>query len=335
MDITKILNRVQGLLSKAEATEFPAEAETYRAKAQALMLQYRIEEEHLIAADPTSVEPIRETMTVCSPASAFRQEYVNLAFWIADHAGVRCLFGREPVDGSTTVVAYLVGYEGDIRLAEMLYAAARLVFMERIEPSVNRALDDATNIYRMRSAGITRRQVAIDLWGKDTHAAHAEVGRVYKAECAKRDETPALDGRGISARQYRTAYAEEFTYELADRLRRSRDAADRSGGVMVLHGRQERVDEAFYGHFPWCRPSTEVEPIGTKKAKKDKPAKPRKWTKADQARYDARHSTAAEAGRSAGRTAAQEVELSRTGPARVEASDGVQIVTALGYKIAE
>jgi len=327
----KILNRVANLLNKAEdAATTPEESATYRAKAQELMQQYRIEEEQLIAVDQTSIEPIHHMMIVCAGASQFRRQYVDLAYYCIEHAGVEAKFVTTRLEGQTssTVVAHLVGYEGDVRLAEMVYQSARLVFGERLEPKVEPALSDAENIYRLRSAGMSRRDVAWELWKLDTHAAHARVGETYKAVARARGEEPALDGRGISAGQYRAEYAAQFPITLYWRLVAARDAADSVGGGLVLHGRKERVQEAFWTRYPEYRPaapSTEVVEVKPAKAltPRQQEAAIAKASRDAARRADRlkrerirRGSAAATAGRDAGDRAAKAVSLSRASNAQ-------------------
>lgn len=332
MDTKAILTKVAKLLAMAEdSAATTAEAATFRAKAEELMRAYRIEEEQLIAVDQTSIEPIRSDLNICAARNGFLQQYVNLSYYAAQHAGVRITwnFVTIPYEGRMCVAAF-VGYEGDVRLAEYLFSAARLVFIERIEPAVDRSLTDEANIYRLRSAGITRREVAIRLWGQDTHAAHAKVAKVYKDQSDLRGERPALNGREVSASQFRTAYAEEFSWSFAERLRIARSAADAAGGgALVLAGREERVAEAFYTEFPDLRPSTAV--AKTDDAKTTRKPKPRKVTKAQMAKWERESSAASLAGRQAGQRAAAEVDLGR-GQApqgrRIEESTGSR--TALG-----
>lgn len=321
-----MLAKVRALVDTAESLEAQGNAEagaSYRAKAEDLMRKYRIEEEELIAQDPTSVEPVRVRVVIIKEDNPFRQQYVNLFSVIARHAGARCCFDWvRNGTGQYEVVAEAVGYETDTRYAEMLFTAARLVFSDRLEPKVDSLLSDQVNAYRLRSAGMERVKVAELIWGNREKVNLGRVGRYYKAECVKRGEVAALDGRGVTGKVYREQYAAEFVWALEARLRRAQDAAGQMGGGMVLHGRKERVNEAFYTHFPSYRPSTpstevavpkECEACKATKHKsgKCKDCRPRPITKAELARYERYNSPAAQRGRQAGATAAAHVELKR------------------------
>lgn len=310
------LSKIQALLATAEnPATTPEAAATYRAKAEQFMRLYRVEEENLIATDATSVEPIYVEQEVCDTNSPFRMDYRYLLHLAAEHAGARIASWTR--NGKS--VSGMVGYEGDVRLAAYLFAAARMVFASRLEPEYDPALSDAENVYRLRSSGMTRQRVGQIVFGDSgigSPAAAAKVTRMYAAECAARGEDPVLTGRGVDLAVYRKAYGRNFTYTFADRLREARDAADSTGGPLVLHGRQERVEEAFYVRFPSLRPAppTEVATTDTTPVKAPKYKEP---TKAEQRKTERLyHSKAAQLGGNAGDSAAREIELDRASNAR-------------------
>jgi hypothetical protein len=330
------LSKVRTILDMAESHEAQGQTEAaanMRAKAEELMQKFRIEQEDLIAQDTTAagVQPVRVDVRVCAYHTEYRQAYLNLFYVVAQHAGCQVLFEVARKPGETyALYAYTVGYAEDIRYAEMIFTAARLVFAERLEPQVVANLSEQENVYRLRSAGMERVRVAEEIWGNRDKANLAKVGRMYKAECAKRGEEPVLNGRGVTGKVYREQYASEFPWALSSRLQRARDAAGQMGGGLVLHGRKERVQEAFYTEFPDMRPKPAVERAGTedcgacKKTKhesgKCKDHRPYQETAADRARRARLYSATAMAGRRAGRTAAAHVQLDRAG--REAVADG-------------
>lgn len=330
IDLNKIMGRVQKLLAKADSSEFPEEATTFRAHAEKLMREYRIAEEHLIAVDQIEIKPEVHTLWMGAygdrkSGRSFYDEWYQIAWAAADHAGakIRYRWGKNPDTGEYGIFAVMVGYSGDLRLAELVYTAARIVFGERLEPKPDPALSDRVNAYRLRSAGITRDRAAAMIWGATSHARAAQVGKWYKEECEARGETPALDGRGISAALYRDEFARSFVGEFEMRLRRARDASDSDGGVMVLAGRAERVQEAFWDEFPECRPRpvTDVAEVEKSPAKKERHRKPYWETAAYRKEQDRRFSDVATSARSAGRSAAADVPLDRV-PSAKRLSEG-------------
>jgi hypothetical protein len=312
----KYLNQVRVLLDMAERpTTPPGEADAARAKAEALMRKYRVEEEAKIAADPQTLAPVTEQMDV-TESDEFASHYATLLEWAARHVGIR-VRSTYAWDGTKYLVkATVVGYESDIRMAELLFTNARMAFGEHLEPKPDPSASDQENCYRMRRAGLERNRIANQLWGSafNDGPAHGKVAKLYKAECAARGETAALSGRGVNAKLYRKNYADGFLNRFHARLRRVRDAADRIGGLPALHGREERVAEAFYALYPDARPVPAGAVAPTEKGKRA--PKPYRLTKADIRRWERAERPEAQAARAAGRSAADSVALDGSAPSR-------------------
>lgn len=296
-------------------------AANYREQAEKLMREYKITEEQLIAEDAGSILPTSVSITIAETTSRFSSEHLSLWRETAHHCGVRYVYRYE---GGGAYVATVVGYEADIRYAEFLHSSARLMMIAKLEPTVDRSLSDEENVYRLRSAGIERIRIAEMIWGEGSHTNNAKVTRLYRAACAKRGEDAEVSGRQVSVKTFREVYARAFVEQYYRRLREARDATDKAeGGALVLPGRAERVDEAFYERFPQYRPTPSAEPTepagpcaGCAKTKsktgKCKLHRPYVWTKADEERWDRmNHSASAVAGRAAGRRAADAVEIAR------------------------
>jgi hypothetical protein len=329
---------IAGLLANAEDEALSEETRAaFRAKAEHLMREYRIEEEQAIATEGTAAVPVMDKILVME-RNAYRNE-LRTYYWdmwsrIAVHCGVRSAGKYTSWGDDSRLEAVVVGYEGDIRYAELLFTAARLVFLTRIDARVDSSLSDQLNCYYMRGSGLSRKQIATALWGSEPTdgAAHGKVQKLYVAECTARGETPKVSGRGIQADIYRKAYAEGFVNQLGYRLRAAAEAVDKESGGLVLHGRQERVDEAFYVEFPYLRPASEEErERRIKEAQEEidncesckrtkhgsgrcKIHRPRYMTQAEYARYRRRTDSAeAHAGARAGERAANDVHIGRSG----------------------
>lgn len=317
-----ILRKVKALLAQAEdrQTANPAEAAAYRAKAEDLMKRYRIEEESLIAKDQFSIVPVLRTFQIVRYGWEFSGWMATLFSQVMTNVGAEYKETYEQDDnGQYYMVGKAVGYDSDLRYADLLWQSVRLAFISHLTPEVDPKLSDAENIYRLRSSGIARKDVAEKLWGKWTHANSAKVGKVYKEECAKRGETPALDGKGIHLKDFREVYAREFVYRVWDRLSIAKDASMAKGGLPELSGRADRVKEKFWEHFPEMKPKpivhVPVEDAPTEEAVKSRKRlayhETRAYKEKIRRQYD---SPAARAGAAAGRSAGDKVDISRTAP---------------------
>lgn len=334
--IRALLDTAADLQAKADAAtdperrnELTASAANYRAKAEQLMRDYRIAEEEALASDPYATTPQWTTITLLGEShtgtmSAYTYKVLFSA--IAHHTGVRFAAEQKYLGGGRyTIVAHVCGYEGDIRYAEFLWTAAYMMFTTRIDPVWDDSRTDAENIFLLRNAGIERRVIADRAWGNgDVASARSRVQRIYAKECERRGEPVRAAGLSHDTKTYRDAYADSFINTLRYRLQAAHDAADSAGGVLVLAGRSDRVDEAFYDRYPAYRPSTEpvkpAEPCS--KCKPGQPCRAHRWTAADEKRWQRRYNSAsALAGMASGAQAAEGVALRSTDrAARLDAS---------------
>lgn len=311
-----MMSKITAMLARADHPATPeGEADTARAMAEKLMRKYRIEESELIAKGELDTEvnrPGSKEVFVSPAESPYYNVYYNLIHYCAQHTGVRMHHRWGVLDDNYGLIAVMVGYEADLRFAEVLFMNARIVFADRMEPKPNPELTDEENVYRMRSAGMERIRIAKLMGYGSTNSATAKVTNMYKRACKKRGEEAVLTGRSMSVTAFREAYESSFLSEFWHRLYRARNAADAGGGgELVLANRKENVDEAFYQMFPNLRPKAEL-PSG-------KTGRSYKPTASDLARARRLAGAAGQAGRSAGRNAASEIDVaSRKAPNRLK-----------------
>jgi hypothetical protein len=321
MSDSKIGAKVRAMLDLADSEEALGHLDTaanHRATAERWMVKYRIEQEEAVAIDPASANPIQVDLDLVGYGSKYKSMYHTMWYHIARHCEVRSWEEYSYTEGGYVLRTHVVGYEEDVRYAEMLFTAARLVFQEKLEPRIDHALGDQVNVYRLRSAGIERVRIAEMMWGNTDKVFLGRVGRLYKAECEQRGEPAMLSGRGVTGKAYREQYAEQFVATLSGRLWAARQAATATGGGLVLHGRKERINEAFYAFYPNQRPKPALpaadEPEPCEKCAKSKRGCREHYIPVGRSSAGPDYnSVAAERGRMAGRAAARDVRLNRNG----------------------
>jgi hypothetical protein len=111
-----IFARIRALLAKAESTEFPAEAEVFTAKAQALMSDARIDEAAVRAnSGERSASRVSATrIGIDEPYIASKQSLLHV---VCEANDVRCVFSRG-VD-----LATVVGPVGQLAYVELLFTS--------------------------------------------------------------------------------------------------------------------------------------------------------------------------------------------------------------------
>lgn len=332
--------KIRALLAKADGEQElgnDGTAAEFRTKAAEWMKRYQIEEEAALAVDPTLIEPTSLVIEFKPRDFTLAAFYAGLIRILAQHCEVRYDVTR--IDYTSYRVT-VVGYEGDLKYFEFLWTAAFLMFTTKIDPTWDAARPAGENIFLLRQAGFKRADIAnMAGWDGTKASDRSKVQRIYLAEAARRGAVAAATGLGFQAKDYRQAYARGFNGTLASRLMTARDAADSVGGVVVLSGRAERVDEAFYLLFPGYRPgvSVEVEYVDPRKdcgkcikaksgaCNDHSYLRPRAWTQADERRWQTQqYGPSAEAGRATGTAAAEAVLLRGTASPqaqRVEAAN--------------
>jgi hypothetical protein len=309
-------DKIRALIANANDESLPdATRAMYQAKAEELMVKYRIAEEEALATDPGSSAPVWRTITLMTGWDHdMGPWYVTAMNSIAHHTGCRA---RPYIGENDDTVADVVGYEGDVRYAEFLWTAVLLTFATRINPTWDAMVSPDENIYRLRNSGLERRVIADAAWGAGAGknpSNRSKVQRIYLRECARRNETPRATGLAHDTKTYRDAYARTFVGHLRTRLMDARDAADSVNGGVVLHGRADRVDEAFYVRYPHLRPSTTPPTPSAPCAKctPEKQCRQHRVTARDMREWRRRYTSAsAQAGAVNGRAAADEVRIDR------------------------
>ncbi|GAA2361503.1 DUF2786 domain-containing protein [Dactylosporangium salmoneum] len=112
----RLLDRVRALLAKAESTSYPAEAETYTAKAQELVARHSIDEALLAGrgGPDATVVPFARRIGVDHP---YEGEKASLLSAVAE--ANRCHTVWSPDHGFTTVF----GFDADIDAVDLLYTS--------------------------------------------------------------------------------------------------------------------------------------------------------------------------------------------------------------------
>jgi hypothetical protein len=321
-----MMRKVEGLLATAESYDEtnPETAANYRANAERIMTKYRIAQEDLIkrGGEVTNqfdimFHEVKAYLLGCEFADVYR----SLLSYCVHHTDCRLVWTGYTHEGDAMFrMGTIIGYEADVRYAEMLFMSARLVFAARMEPQRNPALSDEDNVYAMRMAGMERSRIGLMMgWGGEGTKGPGKVTRLFKKACdAREEDASALLGKGNNVKHFRETYTEEFTSAVWQRLYNARIAVEHEGGGIVLHGRKERVQEAVYQKWPNLRPVPVERSLGQSKERtlKQKMADERRWAREAAKRMERENSKAGRAGKRAGRAAADEVAINNATPKR-------------------
>jgi hypothetical protein len=138
------LSTIRALLAKAEATEFPEEAATFRAKASELMARYAIDEALLWRDREDGSRDRPETLTLLLRRPYIPQQAV-LVNEVANAFGCKAI--RFVDAGSPTERVEVVGFASDLRLVDALVTSLMVQMAHEMaiaQPSSSRAAATAS-----------------------------------------------------------------------------------------------------------------------------------------------------------------------------------------------
>lgn len=260
-----IIRKIEALLTQADHPNTgKAEAEVFRAKAEALMFKYRLEEVTFNSSGvhaPSDPLPQWADLDVCPWQSNFGWAYRWLLESVVNHFDARVSFDTDAREGGTWTVARVVAYESDLRFMRVLWQSIRIAFQSRLEPKYDPDLSEAENAYRLRAAGTEGARMAYILYQGDTSKGKRVRARKLAKEFAISigEDPSAFSGQGNDMKLYRESYAQGFVTTIRSRLLTMRNSREPGqAGEIVLASRKDRIDEAFYERYPNRRPKPAV-----------------------------------------------------------------------------
>jgi hypothetical protein len=238
----KMLERVRALMAKADSTDFPAEADTFRDKADELMRQYAIEQWQVdVAQDGVGArpKPISRDVDVAWYFSNSRsKELWQLMNICTLHCRVKLVYWR----GSTSIPC--VGIPSDLDYFDMLFTSLMLQMGKGLEPHPSRDKPMIENLVVMKEAGMKWERIgellitAGQLEYYDRNMG-VKFTKLYTDYCDKHDR-PRLR---IAPSVYQRSFAKGFVSEVRTRMRRQ-ESTNTTGMELVLRDIKDEVDAA-------------------------------------------------------------------------------------------
>lgn len=149
---SKMLERVRALLAKAEGTNFPEEADAFRAKADQLMTQYAIDAwmvDHAQDVMNKRPQPERRDFDRSWRSLKFRTDMFHMFSALAQHC--RCVIGYR---GASFEKLPVYGLPSDLDYLDMLYTSLALEVAKNMSPPVREDGDPGHEVFKQRQAGI-------------------------------------------------------------------------------------------------------------------------------------------------------------------------------------
>jgi len=266
----KMLERVRALLAKAASTNFPAEADTFRAKADEIMTEYAIDQWMVDQAqngNDARPEPVRRDMDVAwRRGNPFSPQLMYMFGAVAEHC--RCMApGYMDYENYTKPV---FGIPSDLDWFDLLFTQLMIAMIQQVDPQPKADMTLMENLAMMREAGMPWDEainriikagevadVVIDE-GATFEDVYKPWVHAYRRWCRDTGHPQSY----VNQRTYREHFADGFSDEIWDRLYRMRREteqnydASHSAGSMALAVRDitDMVKERMYADYPNLRP---------------------------------------------------------------------------------
>lgn len=267
----KMMERVRALLAKAASTNFPAEAETFRQKADEIMTEYAIEQWMLEGLEKgrERPEPARRDFDFSWwRGNPFRSQLWSLFTSTARHC--RCTVATTHADyGQMKMPVF--GIPSDLDWFDVLFTSLMNQMIQQVDPQPKTSLTMNENLAIMREAGMPWQQaipriialgrVADKEWDPETTTfddVYKPWVHGYRNWCRRTGHSQSY----VNQQTFRKHFADGFSLEINSRLRRMReetetsyDATHAAGSMdLVVRDIRAQVLEAMYQAFPDLRP---------------------------------------------------------------------------------
>jgi len=168
MELSKVLDRIRGLIAKAESLETSGdpnqahEAVACRERADELMQKYAVEEWQTLRKAPESIKPTRIKINIGQGDNPFLEDAATLVNIVAKFCKCSSMWiiGSGWGHAETQEYCWVYGYESDLRYFELLFTTLYLHMEGAIfpKPDLNKTLGE--NVYELHNAGLNWTDIA-------------------------------------------------------------------------------------------------------------------------------------------------------------------------------
>jgi hypothetical protein len=264
-----LMRKIQGLLAKAESSTHEGERDAFFAKAEELMMKYRIEmwelQQHQVGRI-SEREPIVKDFDYgfafeSGPFPEIHDALWRLFYSVGSYTNCILVFHKQHYSGErkqyVSNVIPVIGTETDLAYMELLFSSLMTQLIEKVRPHYDPDKDYYRNLQTFREAGWNWLETAKIM---QDHGFHTDVttdkarhltAHAYRRWC-KRMNVPQ---DYANWKTYRRNFADGFATRVASRLSEMRDAQNKvkvDGTGMDLVLREQRdINREFMGQmFP-------------------------------------------------------------------------------------
>ncbi len=283
-DKAKMLERVRALLAKADGTNFAAEADAFRAKADELMTAYAIEQWQIDAAqDGVNARPMPEKRDLDISwyyEAPFRHQLWRVFVSLAAHCRCKVFPGR----GDYYKSCPIIGLPADLDYLDLLFTHLAMDLSNKVDPKPSDRLSYEENLAMLKEAGLSWPDIAYrmhkagmlawvtttdkDRWGEevevpeerrhDIRKNYAKPAHDYRRWCKKNNVPQSYTNWKTYRRNFAEGYADAIRLRLYAMRREQEsayDASHQAGGMqLVVRDIYQAIEELSWDIWPELRP---------------------------------------------------------------------------------
>lgn len=261
-----ILQRVRAMLAKADSTEFEGEAEVFRAKADALMAKYTIEQWQLDQADDAdraSRTPERRDVDIswywADNYSHINKYLFTLFHNVAKHCRCKVVWWNPVAGGNVPVL----GLPADLDYFDMLFTHLYMQLGTKLTPGVEKGDDYITALIRMKEAGMKWEAIGERLIkaGLMEGPYERKVGVKFTKEYTDYCERTERERKYINPKTYQRSFVDGFITHVGARLQEQKQEQAEEGGTgmeLALRDISKMLDDEAFDMFGKPRSSGTV-----------------------------------------------------------------------------
>jgi hypothetical protein len=265
-----LFRKIQGLLAKAEATEHEGERQVFMAKADELMMKYRIELWELQQHEAGRIserEPVVKDFDYSFAFESGPFPEISDALWslfcsTARHVGCIIVFHKQHWSGEKkqymSAVVPVIGTESDQGYLTLLFSSLMTQLVEQIRPKYDPGKDYYQNLRMFKEAGWNWLETAKAMQDAGFHTdvtndkARHLTAHAYRRWCKKM----GIDQNYSNWKTYRRNFADGFVHRVAARFVEMADAqkkvkSDSGTGFDLVLREQHQINLDFLNQmFP-------------------------------------------------------------------------------------
>ncbi len=236
---SKMLERVRALLAKADSTNFPAEADSFRAKADALMATYAIQQWQVDQAQGgvgQTSKPERRDVDMSwwyNRKTPARDELWELFHDVAHHC--RCVVVLRGIGSGGRRTIPVIGLASDLGYFDMLFTHLMLQMGKGLEPKPQPGQSYIEAIVQMKEAGMKWERIgellieAGLMEGPYTRNVGVRFTREYAQDCKSEGRPQLRVAPSVWQRSYAEGFVDEVGRRFLDMRRLQREATKDDG----------------------------------------------------------------------------------------------------------